>query len=68
MIRVRVDRVTIAPMSTVGIGYGADVETGERVRFAGDHRPMRRLGEALQRCERRDELPIAEVPEWAVQE
>ena len=34
-------------MSTVGFGYGFDAASGDEVRFVGDHRAMRGLGEAL---------------------
>ena len=40
------ERITIPADSTIGYGLGVD-EDGRRVRFAGDHRPLRHLGEAL---------------------
>jgi hypothetical protein len=47
MMRVAVSRVSVPAMSTIGYGYGTDVETGDEVKFAGDHRPMRELGEGI---------------------
>ena len=46
-MRVQVFRVSIPALSTVGYGYGIDVQTGEEIRFCGDHRPLRNLGETL---------------------
>lgn len=43
---VRVYRVHVPAMSTIGYGWGK-TEDGSVVEFAGDHRPMRELGEAL---------------------
>lgn len=48
MMRVAVDHVRVPAMSTIGYGYGVAVETGEDIVFAGDHRPMRGLAEAVQ--------------------
>ena len=39
--------IAIPARSTVGYGYGLD-DTGQLVCFAGDHRLLRQLGEALQ--------------------
>lgn len=50
-MRVQVDRVNIPAMSTLGYGWGTVVGTDRRVQFAGDHRPMRDLGEALREGE-----------------
>ena len=43
---VTLTHVSIPPWSTIGYGQGIDDE-GRHVRFAGDHRPLRHLGEAL---------------------
>jgi len=43
---VRVYRVHVPAMSTIGYGWGKTVD-GTVIEFAGDHRPMRELGEAL---------------------
>ena len=61
-MRVRVDHVNIPAYSTLGYAEGVDEETGERVRFAGDHRPMRDIGEDLER----GGSPVAEVEDWQV--
>jgi hypothetical protein len=62
-MRVRVFKVTIPAMSTVGYGYGIDVETGAVVCFCGDHRPLRNLGEALRSS---TESPEIEIASWQV--
>ena len=54
--------VTIPAWSTIGYGQGIDDE-GRHVRFAGDHRPLRHLGEALARAE--EPIPV-EVEPWQV--
>jgi hypothetical protein len=46
-MRAIVYHVSIPAMSTVGFGYGLDAASGDEVRFVGDHRAMRGLGEAL---------------------
>lgn len=65
MTTVTVERVTIPPMSTLGYGFGVDT-AGNRVSFAGDHRPMRDLGEAIAAASARDELPQVELESWQV--
>lgn len=69
-IRVRVEQVSIPAMSTIGTGRGREVlssgKLGKEVVFAGDHRPMRDLGEAVAAAKRKRDLPIADVPTWAV--
>lgn len=45
--QVTVRRVSIRPWSTVGFGWGT-TEDGRTVRFLGDHRPMRHIGEAVE--------------------
>ena len=59
---VQVNRVTIPAFSTIGYAYGIDTDTGEEVKFAGDHRPMRYLGEAL----RAGEVPEVDLEGWQV--
>ena len=56
------ERITIPADSTIGYGLGVD-EDGRRVRFAGDHRPLRHLGEALAVAE---EPILVEVDDWQV--
>lgn len=64
-MRVSVERVNVPAMSTVGYGYG----TGQAacgpvsITFAGDHREMRYLGEAIEEAGQ----PIeAEIETWQV--
>jgi len=45
--QITVTRISIPPLSTVGYGWGVD-ENGREVHFAGDHRPLRDIGEALE--------------------
>lgn len=60
---VRVRRVQIPALGTLGYGFGADVETGREVSFCGDHRPMRGLAEVLQLT---TEMPLVEIEPWQV--
>lgn len=46
-ISVNVKRVMCPPGDTLGYGYGTTT-SGLRLTFAGDHRPMRALAEAVQ--------------------
>lgn len=62
-MRVRVFRVSIPAMNTIGYGFGINVETGGGIRFCGDHRPLRNLGEALRSA---SEPPEAEVEPWQI--
>ena len=50
-------------MSTLGFGYGIDVQTGEEIRFCGDHRPLRDLGNALRYA---SEPPEVEIESWQI--
>ena len=61
-LTVSVERVTIPAGSTIGYGLGVD-EQGNLVRFVGDHRPLRQLGEALAGA---DEPIEVEVADWQV--
>lgn len=60
---VKVERVVIPPMSTVGLGFGTTDDGTVAVIFAGDHRLMRDLGEAIANG---FEPIVADVPEWAI--
>lgn len=62
-MRVRVFRVSIPAVSTIGYGQGIDIETGDEIRFCGDHRPLRDLGEALRSA---SEPPEVEVEPWQI--
>jgi hypothetical protein len=46
-MRVHVESVNVPAYSSLGYGYGTDLDTGELVEFVGDHRPMHHLGEAV---------------------
>lgn len=59
---VAVDTVEVPAFSTIGVGEGINVDTGERVRFGGDHRPMRDLAFAVEREQR----VLVEVEDWQV--
>lgn len=61
---VKVYRVHIPPMSTMGTGYGID-EEGNHVTFGGDHRPMRYLGEAMAGHSKDDPI-VVELEDWQV--
>lgn len=60
---IKVERVAIPPMSTVGLGFGTTDDGTVAVIFAGDHRLMREIGEAIAAGE---EPIVADVPEWAI--
>jgi hypothetical protein len=65
-MKVWVLRVNIPAMSTIGYGWGETVDEEETraVRFAGDHRPMMELGEAM---EASGEEPVyAELEDWQI--
>ncbi len=62
-MRVRVFMVSVPAMSTIGYGEGIETETGEEIRFCGDHRPLRDLGEALRYA---SEPPEVEIQSWQV--
>lgn len=47
---------------SIARGGGTDIATGEYVDFAGDHRPMNDLAEALNQ----DIYVEVDVPEWAI--
>ncbi|MFZ3376482.1 MAG: hypothetical protein WA183_13100 [Chthoniobacterales bacterium] len=58
-MRVRVLKVSIPAMSTIGFAQGIDIETGEEICFCGDQRPLRHLGEALRSATEPLEVEIA---------
>ena len=62
-MKVRVVRVSVPAMSTIGYGQGIEIETGEEIHFCGDHRSLRDLGEALRST---SEPPEAEVEPWQI--
>jgi len=55
--------VSVPAMSTIGYGEGIETETGEEIRFCGDHRPLRDLGEALRYA---SEPPEVEIESWQI--
>jgi hypothetical protein len=61
---IRVTRINIPAMSTIGYGWGTD-DGGRRVSFAGDHRPMRHIGEAMQHTTSDDPVTV-ELEDWQV--
>ena len=66
-MRVRVTRVSIPSMSTIGYGWGTDTTTGKPVKFAGDHRPMRHLGEAIVEARAAHaDAPVVELEDWQI--
>ena len=61
-LTITLERITVPAGSTIRYGLGVDQEGG-RVRFAGDWRPLRDLGEALTVATE----PIdVEVADWQV--
>ena len=62
-MRVRVFMVSVPAMSTIGYGEGIETETGEEIRFCGDHRPLRDLAEALRYA---SEPPEVEIESWQI--
>jgi hypothetical protein len=62
-MRVRVLKVSIPAMSTIGYGFGINIETGAEIRFCGDHRPLRNFGEALRLA---SESPEIEIEPWQI--
>lgn len=62
---ITVYRINIPAMSTIGHGYGKD-EEGKDIRFVGDHRPMRDIGEAIAAAKSEDDLPQVEPEGYQV--
>ena len=67
MTLVRVDHVMLPAWSTLGFGQGEMLPGGETVEFAGDHRAMRDLAEAVSEAgfEVLD-LPIVDLDDFQV--
>jgi hypothetical protein len=61
MIKVTVQRVFHNRGESITIAEGID-EAGNKIRFAGDWRPLREIAEAI----KQGEEPEVEVPDWAV--
>jgi hypothetical protein len=59
---IALQRVTVPAWSTIGYGIGVD-EDGYRVRFVGDHRSLRQLGEVLAGATEPIEV---EVEDWQI--
>lgn len=59
-MRVTVTKVQIPAWSTLGFGWGTN-EQGKTVQFAGDHRPLRDIGEAIRSARSEADLPVAIV-------
>lgn len=65
-MKLTVVNVHVPPMSTLGYGIGTD-ETGKRIHFAGDHRPMRDLAEAANYAwKHNQELLTIEIEAWQI--
>lgn len=63
---ITVHAINIPAMSTIGTGYGYD-EDGNHVIFAGDHRPLRHLGEHLAFCaEEGLDPPEVDLEDWQI--
>jgi hypothetical protein len=62
---VTVYSINIPDMSTIGYGSGVNDE-GKRVRFVGDHRPMRHIGEAMQNTTSKDPI-VVDLEDWQIQ-
>ena len=61
------NQVSIPAGSTIGFGLGVD-EDGRRVCFAGDHRPLRHLGEALTVATEPIEVEVADCQLLSIEE
>ena len=60
-MRVQVLAINVPAYSTLGFGNGLDFNSGKPVKFCGDQRPMRGLGELLTRSR----APIeVELEDW----
>ena len=62
-MNVRVFRIRIPAESTIGYGYGVEVESGDEIRFCGDHRAIRHVGEILRYA---SELPEVFIEPWQI--
>ena len=61
------NQVSIPAGSTIGYGQGIDDE-GRHVRFAGDHRPLRQLGQALAVATEPIEVEVADWQLLSIEE
>jgi hypothetical protein len=64
-MQVTVTHVNIPAWSTLGYGEGFG-PNGETVTFAGDHRPMRDLGEAVHAATSREDLPVVDLEDTQI--
>ena len=62
---IQILSVKIPAWSTIGYGTGID-ENGNIVKFMGDHREMRHIGEALQNWGEDAEPVMTELEDWQV--
>ena len=62
-MQIQVDRIVVPVGSTVGYGMGRTDDGTVAVLFAGDHRAMAAIGEAISES---DEPIVVDVPEWAI--
>lgn len=58
-----IDQIIVPIGSTIGFGRGRTDDGTVAVVFAGDHRAMAALGDAIVES---DEPIIVDVPEWAI--
>jgi hypothetical protein len=66
-MQVQVRTVDIPAGSTIATLTGKDVDTGDTVLFAGDHRACREIGEAIKEADGDEEaLPVADVEDWQI--
>jgi len=65
-MQIRVRRVRQDRGSSIAIAVGNDVETGEKVSFAGEPRELLDIALAVREADCSSDLPVAEVEEWQV--
>ena len=65
-MRIRVRRVRQERGSSVAVAVGNDVNTGEKVSFAGEPREMFDIALAIGDADCASDLPVAEVEVWQV--
>lgn len=63
MTNIIVDQIIVPVGSTIGFGRGRTDDGTVEVVFAGDHRSMAALGDAIVES---DEPIVVDVPEWAI--
>lgn len=59
---IRVHQVSQEGSIATAVGY--DIDTGERIAFHGDWRPMRDVCEAIATAAEEDDLPVCVVEPW----